>query len=57
MRQLFAILASYESNIALAKTEGRDAHAQPIPLFSAAIFSLALYHYAAKFFCFSWSSL
>ena len=49
MRQLFAIPASYENNIALAKPEGHDAHART-PLFSAAIFSLALYRCAAKFF-------
>ena len=50
IQQLFAIPASYENNIALAEPEGCDAHAQPIPLFSAAIFSLALYYCAAKFF-------
>ena len=31
-RQLFAIPALYENNIALAKPEGRDAHARPDPL-------------------------
>ena len=49
-RQLFAIPASYENNIALAKPEGRGAHARLDSLFSAAIFFLALYHCAAKFF-------
>ena len=29
-RQLFAIPASYENNTALAKLEGRNAHARPI---------------------------
>ena len=33
MRQLFAIPASYENNIALAKPEGRYAHARIDPLF------------------------
>ena len=32
MRQLFIIPASYENNIALAKLEGREAHARPILL-------------------------
>ena len=32
-RQLFAIPASYENNIALAKPEGRGAHARLDPLF------------------------
>ena len=41
-RQLFAIPASYKNNIALVKPEGHDAHAQPNPLFSAAIFFLGL---------------
>ena len=31
-RQLFAIPASYENNIALAKPEGRGAHARLDPL-------------------------
>ena len=47
--------SSYVNNIALAKPEGRDAHAR----FSAAIFSLALYHCAAevfRFFFAIWSS-
>ena len=42
MWQLSAIPASYKNNIALAKPEGRYAHAQIIPLFSAAIFFLGL---------------
>ena len=33
MPQLFAIPASYENNIALAKAEGCYAHARPNPLF------------------------
>ena len=37
-------------NIALAKLEGRDAHAWMLPLFWQPFFSLALYHCAAKFF-------
>ena len=49
-RQLFAIPASYENNIALVKPEGRDAHARPDPLFQQPFSSLALYHCAAKFF-------
>ena len=47
MWQLFAVPALYENNIALGKPEGRNAHARTLPLFSAAIFSLALYHCAA----------
>ena len=34
-RQLFAIPASYKNNIALAKMEGRNAHARPDPLFGS----------------------
>ena len=48
MRQLFAIPASYENNIALVKMEGCDVHARPLPLFLAAVFSLALYHKNAQ---------
>ena len=49
-RQLFAIPASYENNIALAKPEGRNVHARPNPLSRQPFSSLALYHCAAKFF-------
>ena len=48
MRQLFAIPASYENNIALAKPEGRYAHAGIDPLFRQPFSSLALYLCAAK---------
>ena len=39
-RQLFAIPASYENNIALVKLEGHDAHARLDPLFFLFFFFL-----------------
>ena len=60
-RQLFAIPASYENNIALAKPEGRGAHARLDPLFRqpfsswpCTIVQLSSFHFSCHLIEFCW---